>query len=162
MNGKRIHLLFKIGVMIKGIDGAIEVLAGTVLFLTTTASLRNLVGWLTQGELQEDPTDFISTHLVAFFRHFSTSTKHFASAYLLIHGLAKVGLTAGLLRGTFWIFPAALAVLGLFLCYQAYRFAHTHSPGLGLVSLLDLVIWILIWWEYKHRKRLANPRGSTG
>jgi len=149
---EKIHLLFKIGVVIKGIDGALEVIAGFALFFTTTTALRALVDWLTAGELQEDPTDFVANHLVDFFHHLTINTKHFASVYLLTYGMAKVGLVAGLLRGKLWAYPAALVVLGLFLCYQIYRFTHTHSMGLGLVSLLDLVILALIWRDYQYLK----------
>jgi uncharacterized membrane protein len=148
----QIHLLFKVGVVIKGIDGALEAIAGFALFFTTTVSLRNLVDWLTQGELHEDPTDFIANHLVDFFHHLSISTKHFASVYLLTYGMAKAGLVVGLLRGKLWAYPAALIVLGLFLCYQIYRFSHNHSPGLGLVSLFDLCILALIWRDYQFMK----------
>jgi uncharacterized membrane protein len=149
---EQIHLSFKIGVVIKGVDGALEAIAGSALFFTSTASLRNLVDWLTQGELQEDPTDFVATHLVDFFHHLSINTKHFASVYLLTYGIAKMGLVAGLLRGKLWAYPAALIVLGLFLCYQIYRFSHNHSLGLGFISLVDLIILGLIWHEYKRLK----------
>jgi uncharacterized membrane protein len=152
LNEKQIHLLFKIGVLIKGIDGALETIAGIALVFTTPESLRKAVGWLTQGELQEDPTDFVATHLVGFFHQLSISTKHFASAYLLVYGITKMGLAAGLLRGKLWSYPTALAVLGIFLCYQVYRFSHNHSIGLGLVSVLDLIVIVLIWRDYKYMK----------
>ena len=152
MKEEQIHLLFKIGVVIKGIDGTLEAVAGFALLFSSTAALRNLVDWLTAGELEEDPTDFVANHLVDFFHHLSINTKHFASVYLLTYGIAKVGLVAGLLRGKLWSYPAALMVLGLFLCYQIYRFSHNHSPGLGLVSLLDLAILALIWRDYQYLK----------
>jgi uncharacterized membrane protein len=152
LKAQHLHLLFKIGVLFKGIDGLLEAIGGVALFFTSTASLRNLAGWLTQGELREDPTDFVANHLVDFFHHLSISTKHFASAYLLTYGLVKVGLVAALLRGKLWAYPTALAVLGLFLCYQIYRFTHNHSPGLALVSLLDVIILALIWQDYQYSK----------
>lgn len=149
---EQIHLLFKIGVAIKGIDGVLETVAGIALLFTDRASLRSLVDWLTAGELQEDPTDFVANHLVSFFHHLSLNTKHFASVYLLTYGLAKMALVAGLLRGKLWAYPAALIILGLFLCYQLYRLADTHSLGLGLVSLLDIIILALIWRDYQFLK----------
>ncbi|HEY5232989.1 MAG TPA: DUF2127 domain-containing protein [Verrucomicrobiae bacterium] len=149
---KQIHLLFKIGVWSKGVDGTLEAIAGFALLFTTTASLRNLVDWLTQGELQEDPTDFVANHLVDFFHQLSISTKHFASIYLLVYGITKIGLAAGLLRGKLWSYPTALAALGVFLCYQVYRFSHNHSLGLGLVSILDLIVIVLIWRDWKFMK----------
>lgn len=159
---EQIHLLFKIGVVIKGIDGALEAMAGFALLFTTTAALRNLVDWLTAGELQEDPTDFVANHLVDFFHHLSINTKHFASVYLLTYGIAKVGLVTGLLRSKLWAYPAALTVLGLFFCYQIYRLGHTHSIGLALVSLLDLFILAVIWRDYQYLKarRGCINRGS--
>ena len=154
---KQIHLLFKIGVLTKAVDGALEMIGGIALLFTSQESLRKMVGWLTQGELQEDPTDFIANHLVVFFHQLSISTKHFASIYLLVYGIAKIGLAAGLLRGKLWSYPTALAVLGIFLCYQIYRFSHNHSIGLGLVSILDLAVILLIWRDYRYMKmRLAG------
>ncbi len=146
------HLLFKIGVWSKGIDGAVEMIAGIALLFTSPESLRNLVGWLTQGELQEDPTDFVANHLVDFFHQLSISTEHFAAAYLLAYGVVKIGLAAGLLRGKLWAYPTTLVVLGLFLCYQIYRFSGNHSPGLAFVSLLDLIILVVIWRDYQYIK----------
>jgi uncharacterized membrane protein len=147
-----IHLLFKIGVVVKGIDGTLEVIGGFALFFTTTSTLRNLVDWLTAGELQEDPTDFVATHLVRFFHHLSINNKHFAAIYLLVHGIVKVGLVIGLLRGKLWAYPTALIVLGLFLCYQIYRLGHTHSLALGFFSLIDVAILALIWRDYQYLK----------
>ncbi|HEY5232120.1 MAG TPA: DUF2127 domain-containing protein [Verrucomicrobiae bacterium] len=154
-----IHFLFQIGVVFKGIDGVLEAVTGGALFFVSPASLRGLVGWLTQGELQEDPTDFVANHLVDFFRHLSINTKHFASVYLLTYGITKVVLVAGLLRGKLLAYPTALMVLGLFLCYQVYRAGHNRSLGLGFLSALDLLILILIWFEYK---RLKAERGHPG
>lgn len=149
--------------MFKGIDGALEAVAGVALLFTTTASLRNLVDWLTAGELQEDPTDFVANHLVDFFHHLSINTQYFAAIYLLAYGIAKVGLVAGLLRAKLWAYPTALVVLGLFLCYQIYRLSHTHSLGLGLVSLLDLIILALIWRDYQFLKaRRGHIRQAGG
>ncbi len=149
---EQIHFLFKIGVVIKGIDGALEAIAGFALFFTSTAVLRNLVDWLTAGELQEDPTDFVATHVVHFFQHLSVNTKYFAAIYLLVYGIVKIGLVAGLLRGKLWAYPTALIVLGLFLAYQIYRFSHTHSLLLGFFSLIDLAILVLIWRDYRYLK----------
>jgi uncharacterized membrane protein len=144
------HLLFKIGVIIKGIDGALELIAGVALFFVSISSLQRVFGWMTAGELQEDPHDFIANHLDEFFNNLSIGTKHFASIYLLIYGIAKTGLAVGLLRGKLWSYPTALAVLGVFLCYQVYRAGCHESLGLGLLSVIDLLILILIWREYKY------------
>jgi uncharacterized membrane protein len=158
---EQLHLLFKIGVVLKGIDGVLEAITGFALIFVSPASLRGLVGWLTQGELQEDPTDFVANHLVDFFHQLSISTKHFASVYLLTYGIAKVVLAVGLLREKLPVYPVALTVLGLFLCYQVYRAGHNHSLGLGFLSALDLLILILIWGEYKRLKANDGHPGAS-
>ena len=142
-------------------DGALEAIAGFALLFTAPASLRHLIDWLTQGELQEDPTDFIANHLVDFFHQLSFSTKHFVSAYLLVYGITKIALATGLLRGKLWSYPTALAVLGIFLCYQIFRFSHNHSIGLGLVSVLDLVVIVLIWRDYKYMKSKKLEKNTS-
>lgn len=159
---KQLHLLFKIGVVIKGIDGALELAAGIALCFANTASLRHLVDLLTQGELQEDPNDFIANHLVDFFHHLSVSTEHFAAVYLIVYGVTKIGLVIGLLRGKLWAYPSALILLGLFLCYQIYRFSCNHSIGLAFVSLLDLAILIVIWRDYQFMKAHHQHRQTPG
>ncbi len=149
---RQIHRLFKIGVLLKAIDGAIEAIAGTALFFTSTASLRKLVDWLTAGELREDPHDFTANHLVVFFHHLSLNTKYFAAIYLLVYGLTKVGLVAGLWRGKLWAYPTALIILGLFFCYQIYRLCHNHSLGLAFFSVIDLFILAVIWRDYLYQQ----------
>ncbi len=155
---QHLHFLFNIGVVLKGLDGALEALSGAALCFTSTTRLRHLVDWLTQGELQEDPNDFIANHLVGFFHHLSVNTEHFAAVYLITYGVTKVGLVIGLLRGKLWAYPSALIILGLFLCYQIYRFSYNHSVGLAFVSLLDLAILVVIWRDYQFVKARHSHR----
>jgi uncharacterized membrane protein len=82
--------------------------------------------------------------------HLSTSTQHFAGAYLLAHGIIKVVLAVGLLRGLRWSYPTALAVLAAFIVYQVYRFYQTHSLAMAVFTGLDMVIVLLIWLEWKR------------
>lgn len=149
---KQVHFLFRIGISVKGIDGFLEFVCGLALLIAGHSFIRKLVARLAHGELVEDPHDFVATHLVRFANHFSIGTQHFAAIYLLLHGLTKLGLVAGLLRGKLWAYPTALAVLGFLLCYQAYRFIHNHSIALLVFSVVDVIIIFLIWREYGFRK----------
>lgn len=158
LDDAHLHRWFKFGVMLKGIDGALELAGGLALHLTSPVALRGLVGWMTRGELQEDPTDYVANHLVRFTHHLSPGTKQFASAYLVTYGLAKLALVYGLLRNRRWAYPVALTVLGLFLCCQASRFVSDHSPGLGLVSMVDLIILLLIWREYRRVRAIDRAQ----
>jgi uncharacterized membrane protein len=84
---------------------------------------------------------------------FSVESKHFYAFYLLSHGLVKLLLVIGLLRGKFWSYPASLIVLGLFIVYQLYRFSFTHGIGLLLLTLFDVLVMVLIWHEYRLVRR---------
>ncbi len=148
-----VHRLFDLGIVLKGIDGILEIAGGLVFAFVRPETLNAVVRALTANELSEDPSDVVANFLRHAFRHVSTSTTFFAAAYLLVHGLTKVGLVGGLLRDKRWAYPTALVVLGGFACYQVYRFALTHSPGLGVLTVFDLGVIALIWVEFRLRNR---------
>jgi uncharacterized membrane protein len=145
------HRLFDLGIILKGIDGALELTAGVALLSTTQPMILAVVSWLTQKELLEDPGDFIANHLVHMAQQLSIGTLHFSGIYLLAHGLIKMALVGGLLRGSRWSYPAATVFLTALIGYQCYRLAHTASISLALLTLLDIVIVLLIVGEWRRR-----------
>ena len=78
----------------------------------------------------------------------------FAAAYLLWHGVVKVGLVAALLLKRRWAYPAAIIAFFLFLVYQLYRYTHTRSPALLALSIVDVIVITLTWIEYKRLKAI--------
>lgn len=145
------HRAFLIGMVFKGVDGCLELIGAAVLLLTTRPEIQQVVGWLTREELAEDPRDFFATHAVQVAQHLTAGTRHFAVAYLFVHGATKVALVVGLLRGLRWMYPVALIVLTAFVAYQVYRLARIPSWSLGLFTLLDVVVIALIWREWRFR-----------
>jgi uncharacterized membrane protein len=55
---------FEVGIILKGLDGVLEVLGGLLLLVVSPATIDRLVTGLTQHELSEDPHDFLATHLL--------------------------------------------------------------------------------------------------
>ncbi|MER9171308.1 DUF2127 domain-containing protein [Mesorhizobium australicum] len=145
----RIHQVFEIGVWLKGAHAFIECVGGVLLYLVTTATIASWVNALTQDELTEDPKDFIAGYLSQVASHFSVASKEFYAFYLLSHGLIKLFLVIGLLRGKLWSYPASLLALGAFMIYQVYRYSYTHSAGLLVLTVFDAVVTVLIWHEWK-------------
>ena len=86
--------------------------------------------------------------------------QHFYAVYLLIHGLVKLVLVAGLLRGLRWAYPASLVVMAMFVAYQLHRFSATHRVGLLVLSVFDLLVIALIWREW--RLVAARDRDRAG
>ncbi|TPL07843.1 DUF2127 domain-containing protein [Mesorhizobium sp. B2-4-14] len=153
MNEQRVHQIFEVSLLLKGAHALVECVGGLLLAFVSTSTIVSLVNRLTQEELTEDPNDFIASHLMHAASHFSVGTQHFYAFYLLSHGLIKIALVVGLLRGKLWAYPASLVALLLFIVYQLYRFSYTHSAGLIVLTLFDLIVIWLIWHEYRLVRR---------
>jgi len=149
------HLLFFAGVVVKGIDGVLETVAGLALVFVNTSEIQRMVAFLTHDELIEDPDDFFANLFVRMARRLTGHTLHFAAIYLLAHGIIKAGLSIGMLRKILWSYPLALIFLMIFIGYQIYRVVQEHSTWLGLLTSMDVIIMLLIWREWR---RLKNGR----
>lgn len=153
--GRRPDMLeraFRLGIWLKGFDGALELIGGALLLVASPATLSRLVVALTQHELIEDPQDWLATTIRQAARQLSVSTQLFGSMYLLAHGLLKLVIVIGLWRGYRWAYPLAIVALSLFIIYQAYRLSYGFSVGLLVLTLFDIVIVCLTWREYRHER----------
>jgi uncharacterized membrane protein len=150
---KRIRDIFYIGVILKGIDGVIETIAGFALIFISHAQLGAIVSFLTREELLEDPRDAIANYLTDTFHNFSGASQHFSALYLLVHGVVKMVLVVGLLRNRLWAYPAAIAVFTALGLYQAYYVVLDRSLLLTALTILDVVIILLTRHEYRYRKQ---------
>jgi uncharacterized membrane protein len=135
-------------VLLKGLDGVLEVAGGVVLILVRPSTLNRLTVHLTQHELSKDPHDFIAHRLLRLTSNLN-HTQTFGAVYLLTHGLSKVVLVVALLRKQRWAYPATLVFLGAFVIYQLYRITYQPSIGLGLLTAFDVFIMWLVWREYR-------------
>jgi uncharacterized membrane protein len=152
---------FDVAIILKGLDGALEVIGGLLLLVVTPATIDRLVGTLTQHELSQDPHDFLATHALNYANGLKGSALVFGAVYLLSHGLVKIVLVAALLRSQLWAYPWMIAFLVVFVVYQIYRM--TFAPSIGLVALtvFDVVVTWLTYLEYqRHRK--AHTEQSLG
>jgi len=107
MQEKRIHQVFVVSVAAKGLHAIIEIVGGLTLYLLGSDVIER---WLRPHEWAA--------------RHFSATEQHFYAFYLLSHGLIKGVLVFFLLRQKLWAYPASIAVFGLFIAYQLYRWDH--------------------------------------
>jgi uncharacterized membrane protein len=152
-----LHELFEIGIVLKGINGALELIGGTILLFVSSAKISAFLYFITAGEVADDPTDPFSHFLRSTASHYSAGSQHFLEFYLLSHGVMKVFLSYALYKEKVWAFPAALSIFSLFVLYEGYRFLHTHSPFLLAAIVFDLVVIGLIWNEYRRRSTVVAP-----
>lgn len=155
--GKVVHILFLIGVLIKAIDGVLEVLGGLFLLFVGPAHLHRWLADLTQHELSEDPNDLVARFLLGVQAQLTEQTRIFATIYLIVHGLIKIGLVIAMLRRRLWAFPTAIVIFALFIIYQVYRYTITGGVWLLVLSAIDLIVIVLVWLEYRYLRRRRAP-----
>jgi uncharacterized membrane protein len=151
----KIHTAFEIGVILKGLNGLIELIAGTLLLLFPPSAIQRFVVGLTHNELSEDPRDFVASHLRAAAAHLSKNAQLFGAIYLLSHALIKVLLVYALLRRKLWAYPWAIVVFAAFAVYQTYRYYVRPSAWLIALTVLDVFVIVLTWAEW-HRLRRSE------
>jgi uncharacterized membrane protein len=153
---------FRVSVILKGLDGALEIVGGLLLLVVAPSTIQALVRSLTQHELSRDPRDFIASHLLRSVQHLSHATAVFAAIYLLSHGVAKVVLVVAVLRDQTWAYPAIIVLLLGFIAYQLYRLTVGPTVGLALLTVFDVFVVVLTWKEYQarhgHRRGEATAR----
>ncbi|RJE49287.1 MULTISPECIES: DUF2127 domain-containing protein [unclassified Dehalobacter] len=151
------HIGFKIGLLMKGIDGLLEIIGSILLLFLTPDRYNWLIRLLTQHELSEDPQDLFANYLIHSSPNFSFSTQHFVVFYLLSHGIIKCILVLLLWRQKLWAYPLAILSLILFVVYQLYRYTFTHSAFLILLTIFDVLMIFLTYKESKQvRSRLCD------
>jgi uncharacterized membrane protein len=143
---------FEIGIILKGLDGVIEVAGAMLVAFVPAHVIMRFVNRLTERELNEDPNDFVAGHILQYTNELIGHDKWFATFFLLSHGLIKIVLVFGLLRNLPWAYPFAFVTLGAFTLYQFWLIVHHFTIGMALLTIFDIVIIWLTWREYQQRK----------
>ncbi len=139
---------FRVAMLVKGVDGVLQIFGGALLYSLKPGTLHQAVALLTQRELTEDPRDWMAVHLLAAVQHLGDA-KLFGAVYLCAHGLLKLLLAISLLRGALWAYPAMIGYLVLFIGYQLYRYSLSHAVGWLLLAGFDTCVVWLTWHEYR-------------
>jgi len=153
---------FRIGLLFKGIDGLLETIGGILLLLVKPAQIDHLAKWLTQGELSQDPNDFIANHILKTAHELTGSSLIFGAAYLLSHGVVKLVLVFEVLRDHLWAYKGLIVVTALFVVYQVYRITFDKfSVSLFLLTIFDLIIIYLTQKEYRRHLVRRGHHGKS-
>ena len=158
---------FKIGLVLKGLDGVLEVAGGILLLFLSPQAIEHLVRVLTAHELSEDPHDLVARYLLHTASHLNHGTALFGAIYLLSHGAAKIVLVALVLRDKLWAYPWLIGLLLAFIAYQLYQITAVHfSAGLTALTVFDAFLVWLTWREYRAKRAMrhqaAAPAASPG
>jgi len=152
------HDSFRAGITLKGIDGILEIIGGTLLWFIKPSTMSEPLRFLLQHELSRDPHDFIAAHLLHVTEHLANENRKFAVLFLLSHGLVKIIIVVALWLDQLWAYPLGIFVFSAFGVYQIYRWTHTHSLFLALLTVFDAVVIYLTWSEFLVQKRAREPK----
>ena len=151
-----LHRFFEIGILIKGVDGGLELIGGLLLVFLSPSAINRVLLFFVEGELKEDPNDFFANLLVHVTRS-AIDAKIPASIFLIVHGVVKLGLVGGLATHRLWSYPAAIIVFAGLTLFQLYQLGQQYSPFLGVVTVLDVIVIVLVILEYRYL-RIARPK----
>lgn len=154
--------VFKVGIVLKGLDGLVETLAGVFFLLIRPEKVSSLVENLVAPELSQDPHDLIANHLLHWAQSFTEAAAIFAGIYLLAHGLVKLVLVVAILRERLWAYPLLIIVTAIFVIYQFYHIAEKATFGYIFLTVFDLVIIYLTVKEYgRQKQRLRRKQADS-
>ncbi|SNS99050.1 Uncharacterized membrane protein [Geodermatophilus saharensis] len=161
MPGTTTDRLLRAALYVKGLDGAVELLAGGALLVVGARELGGVTRAVVAHHLLGSPDGALAERFAAGEAHLVGSDRTFAVVYLVLHGLVKLGLVVALLREVLPAYPVAVAVLGVFCAYEAHGAVTRGSWSLGVAAVLDLAIVVLVLREYRRlrsRRRRAGGR----
>lgn len=152
----RLDKVFEVSILLKALDGILEILGGLVLLVIKPDTISDLAIRLTQGELSHDPNDFIATHILHTAQGVTGSALIFGALYLMSHGIVKVVLVREILYNRLWAYPGLIIVTAGFMVYQLYELTLSLSFWLIILTIFDAFVIYLTAREYANRRQ-ARP-----
>jgi uncharacterized membrane protein len=146
--------LFRAALLLKGFDGAVELLVAVVLAVGASTLVDGLVTAVLDHHLLGGPNGELATRFAAGAERLAGADRTFAVVYLALHGVIKCGLVVAMARRVRPAYPVAVVVLGIFVCYELVRAVRTGSVLLPVFAAIDVLIIVLIVREYR---RLGRP-----
>lgn len=155
---------YEVGILIKGVDGVIEVIGGILLLIIHPSTIDRIVDHIETSRFvlhTQHHFGFIIGPILRYGNELASGHNGFAAAFLLSHGGIKIILIVALLRNKLWAYPFSLAMLGLFIVYQVYRIVVHPTFGMEFLTVVDLVIVWLIWREWQKQKEKWGAKPSN-
>lgn len=157
-----LHDLFEVGILLKAIDGTLEIVGGMLLWFVSPATLTALVSYLFRGELIEDPKDWLVNLLLHLTHNLVGGLQAYAAILLIAHGIVKLSLIVGMVRKKLWAYPAAIIVFVIFIISQLYQLSLQYSLLLWAITVTDVLVVALIAHEYREVRRARAAGISRG
>jgi uncharacterized membrane protein len=148
-----LHRLYKASVIIKGIDGILEIIGGFLLIFFSPLTITNTILFLARTELTKGSRHRLLVYFYQVASNTSLHRRHFYSLLFLSHGALKLILVSGLMRNKVWAYPTTMVIFTAFALYQAFEIYSSPSIPLGIITAVDILVVLLIGREYYAMKR---------
>ncbi len=152
--------LFKIGLWLKAIDGAFELIGGVLLLIIRPHQINYTIRFFTVHDFSRDPDDAVTSHLIKLAHQFDERTIILVATYLIVDALIKLVLIYEVLHHRYWAYLMLIVVLSALIVYQVYRISYSHSVLLTLLTIFDALIVYLTLKEYQRHRRHPAPPAS--
>ena len=129
--------------------GVLRIILGLAVLKVVGMPVIDVITTLLHHELVTDPQDALYSLAHSLFAHHPLYISYFMAFYLIFWGVTDVFLSYHLMHYRRWAFPVSLVLIGGFVCYELFRFSHTHSLILLGVMCIDTLILWLVYDEYK-------------
>lgn len=148
---KDILWLFDLALILKVVNGALEVLAALLILLVPPSLVLRLAEFATSRELAQDIDDPIATAIQSSAAAFAVHSHYFLALYLAFHGGIKILLVLGIFAKKRIAYPLFMISLAIFGAYEAYRGFVLDEMLLKAIAVFDLALFLLTSHEYRRR-----------
>ena len=160
---KTVDIGFDAAIIIKAIDGFLQMLAGVLLLFFKVDTLHRWLFRIVRPELAEDPRDRVANWVMVAAQQISFTTKEFYALLFIAHGLANLLVVTALALNKKWAYPVGGTLISAFVLTQGYRLTQGFSWGLAALTALDIAVLFFIWEEYRSRfGRSADAADAEG
>lgn len=158
ISSKKINFLFYIGLAAKGLNGLFECIGAYFLFILKQEWIDKFMTSVVIPELRQDPSDKIMNYFYNLGHTLSIDSQRSVAVYMMLHGAIKLIFICLLFKKVLWAFPASVAVFGLLLMYEIYKFIHLHSFLLLVLIAIDIAFVGVIILEYWNIKKCGKNK----
>jgi uncharacterized membrane protein len=156
------HKLFWVAVSLKFLNGVLELTGGTLLMAMPQGGFLAWAHYFFDSELANDPNNMIANWLMNWATRFQNHDLVFISLYLIFRGVAKIVLSAMLLRGIKIAYPMAIVAFSI-IDLWAIRHLLVHFSWLVLgLLVLDIIVIAIITREWLTEVRPRTLKSSVG
>jgi uncharacterized membrane protein len=150
------HKVLAVFMAFKVADGFLETIGGILLLAIPAAKIDQFLIAITQHELSTEPHDLIANAVRNWGQSLTGSATLAGAIYLLAHGTVKVTLAQAVIRRRNWSYLPMMIFLGIFIAYDVYLIANSHSSAVLLLMVLDGFALTLTVKEYRDFRK-ATP-----